>query len=273
MRCLRRILDGDIEKLDVPGGPSGVHDFDVVHQAGSRIAVEVTACIDLTAAQFEAALNNHAIHLDVPGLRQSWEVRLHEQVRVKGVINRVVPLLMDLEARLVTGVARPGTYDHDAMVRYDGSNDNATVPKAVLALIELGVDTAWAFHRKDGVLSVEFLRRSGSAAGNTETLVTTEVERAAKDKHAALSRPTALRRDERHLFVWLEADFCGQVHFAMWSGHPAAAPVPDIPEPIDHVWVAGWSSTPGQGIGHAVIWEATRGGGWQYPVVLSGYPR
>ena len=270
MRSLRLSLGGDTERFDSPGGPSGVHDFDVVHQAGPRIAVEVTACIDRTAAKFEAALNDHAIHVAVPDLRQSWEVRLYEQVRVKGLINRVLPLLVALEARRVTGVARPGPHDIEAFVRFDGSNNDAAVPEAVHALIELGVDTAWAFDREDGGLSVEFLRRSGSASGNTEPLVTAEVERAVAEKQTTLSRPSALSRDARHLFVWLEADFCGKIHFALWSGHPEAAPAPNIPKPIDHVWVAGWSSTPGQGIGHVVIWEAPRGGDWRYPVVPSG---
>ncbi|MDP8930435.1 MAG: hypothetical protein M3O70_18175 [Actinomycetota bacterium] len=131
-------------------------------------------------------------------------------------------------------------------------------------MFELGVDTAWAFDRPDGRRSVEFLRRSGGESNRTEHLVTAEVDRAAA-KERVLSRPAAVERDTRHLFAWLDPDFCGDVEFGLWTGRPEAAPPPKLPPSIDHVWVAMWSLTPGEGIGHVVVWEEARGTGWRYP--------
>lgn len=269
MRSLGLLLGGQVERLDLPGSLSGIHDFDVVVEDGRRIAVEVTACIDKAAAQFESALDSHSTHIDVPGLRRSWEVRLHEGVRVKGLIKRVAPLLVTLENEGVSGVFRRWSPDNEPMVLHEGAL-GADERKAAQALIDLGADTAWAFDRSDGHSSVEFIRRSGSSSANSEPLVTAEVACAAENKRTALSRPSALRRAARHLFVWLDSDYCGRTHFALWSGQPAAAPPPALPSPIDHGWVAGWSMTPGQGIGYVVIWEAARGGRWRYPSALSG---
>lgn len=112
---------------------------------------------------------------------------------------------------------------------------------------------------------VEFLRRSTHASGGSEALVTEEVNRAATEKSEVLSRPAALLRQERHLFVWLDADLCGEKEFALWSGQPRYAPWPLLPRHIDHCSVGSWSLTPGEGIGHAVIWVADRERPWRYP--------
>ena len=272
MKSLQQLLGGQVQRLDRPGGPSGLHDFDLTCKSGKRIAVEVTACVDKTTAEFVAALDKQAVHLDVTGMRRSWDVRLNERVRLTVLIGEVAPCLATLERHDVSGMAQPWKYNDQIMLRSESTfSESATEAHvAAQALINLGVDTAWAFDRLDGQQSVEFVRRSGNASGNSETLVTAEVDRAAETKRAVLSRPSAMSRDGRHLFVWLDSDYCGQTHFALWSGHPASAPPPTLPSSMDHTWVAGWSSTPGEGIGFVVIWEAERGTGWHYPAALPG---
>lgn len=265
-RILRQLTAEHVEKVD-RDGVSGVHDLDVVHSDGRRTAVEVTMCIDPDAAGFVAALEEHgAVHFNV-GLNRSWQIRLHESVQVRGLIDRITSLLEELERRNINGIARPGDYEPEPLVRYDSDEGSLAIPDAVYRLLTHGVDTAWAFDEHEGQQRIEFIRRSGGGSGCTEHLVTEEVERAAIAKEAVLSRPTAGERDARHLFVWLDPDYC-VAEFALWSGRPSSAPSPDLPQVIDHVWVACWSLTPGQGSGHVVVWEAPRGEAWDYPDAL-----
>lgn len=269
MRVLEELLEGSSERQDLPGDASGRHDFDVTLPDGTVVAVEVTACIDEEAAGFEAALKQHAVHFDVDGVERSWEIRLAEATRVNGLIERITSRLVELERWGIDGLARPGPFDTSPMVRYGpaaGASGHDRV--AVEQVLDMGVDTAWAFDRADGRQCVEFIRRSGGGSGNTEYLVTAEVERAAAIKDSVLSRPSSQARDSRHLFVWIDPDFCGAVEFGLWSGHPAAAPRPSLPPSIDEVWVAMWSLTPGEGIGYVVVWHGTSENGWRYPSSL-----
>lgn len=261
-----KLLGGSSAPRDVPGADSGLHDFDVTLPDGTVAAVEVTTCIDEEAARFEAALEEHAVHLDVAGIERSWAIRLAESTRLDGLMERLTSHLIELEQRGIDGVARPGPLDSTPMVRYRRSGRTSDrVCVEVQRVLDLGVDTAWAFDRSDGRQSVEFIRRSRGGSGNTQHLVTAEVERAATVKEQVLSRRPAQERSSRHLFVWLDPDFCGEVQFGLWSGHPAGAPPPNLPPSIDVVWVAAWSLTPGEGIGHVIVWQATNPGGWRYP--------
>jgi len=268
-RVLSRLTGANLEPLDVIGGAPGQHDFDLVHDDGRRIAVEVTACIDWDAARFVDALERQASHHDVDRLHHSWELRLFETTQVRGLIDEMIPRLIQIEAAGVVGLARTGLFDDGPMVRFGSSHSDHSVPAAVSELLALGVDTAWASPRPGSQGSVEFIRRSLGGSGRTENLVTDEVDRAARNKVAVMSRAAAAEGSERHLFVWLDADFCGDVEFSLWSGYPDTARPPALPRPIDHAWVGCWSLTPGEGIGHVVIWEAARGRPWRYPDVLS----
>ena len=267
MRVLPKTLGGKAKRVDMPDGADGLHDFDLIRDTGS-VAVEVRSCVDPIQARFEDALDDHAIHRAPRGLSHSWELRLHESVAVKGLIDVDKPLLAELETLGVSGLGRRQRFPHEPMVRYVGDLGGRSVaPNAVQRLIDLGVDTAWAGDRADGELTVEFLRRSTHSSGASEALVTEEVDSALIHKSDVLSRQPALFRQERHLFVWLDADLCGEKEFALWSGRPDFAPRPTLPSHIDHCSVACWSSTPGEGIGHVVIWEADRDGPWRYPAL------
>jgi hypothetical protein len=267
MRTLPQILGGYPRRFDHVKGADGRHDFDLVvdHR---QIAVEVTTYVEPEIAKFEAALIPHSIHHGAPDLEWSWEIRVEESVRLEGLMDRIRPLLVRLETLGVTGLGSPGRYDAQPMVRYAGRSPDRRVPAEVRDLMTLGVDTAWADIAGSDT-TVEFLRKSTHASGGSEYLVTAAVEQVSQRKVGVLSRPLALDRDERHLFVWFHADLGGMRDFSLWSGQPEWAPTPILPCTIDHCWAAAWSSTPGEGLGHVVIWEASRGGGWQYPASLS----
>lgn len=267
-RVLPLLMDVAIERVDVPGGPPGRHDFELV-TGERRIAVEVTACVDPEAASFADALDEHALHRSVPDVSRSWEVRLHENARLAGLIEDVGPLLADLDELRVTGLARLGEYDQEPLIRLDQDAVTSDVREAVSALFDLGVDTAWSHLAHEGSQVVEFIRRSSGGSARTEDRVTTVVNQAALAKAEVLSRPAATDLDERHLFVWIDSDLCDDVEFSLWTGYPPAAPPPHLPDAIDHVWVAAWSLTPGEGVGHLVIWEALRGGPWRYPEAVA----
>ncbi|MBY5163135.1 hypothetical protein [Salsipaludibacter albus] len=233
---------------------------------GTTIAVEVTTCIDEEAAEFEAARDRHGVHVDVEGLVQSWAVRLTESTRLDGLIEVIAPHLAELERHGVDGLGRPARSDSSLYIRHRAGDPGGAVPPVAYELLDLGVDTAWAFARTDGRQSVEFIRRSGGGSGNTEHLVTEEVTRAAVRKSPVLSRPAAQRADRRHLFVWLDPDWCREAEFGLWSGNPAFAPPLDFAPGIDEIWVGSWSATPGEGIGYVVLWHANHpSAAWRHP--------
>lgn len=266
-RVLPMLMDGDIERVDVPGGPPGLHDFELANSE-RRIAVEVTACIDAQAASFVDALDARAAHKDVSDLSRSWEVRLHEDTRLAGLIKDIGPLLADLERSGITGLARPGEHDQEPLILLAKDRITSHDRDVVSALFQLGVDTAWSHPVEPGPQLVVFIRRSGGGSARTEDRVTAVVNQAAISKEEVLSRTAATELDDRHLFVWIDPDLCDDVEFSLWAGHPRAAPPPDLPEPIGHAWVSTWSLTPGEGVGHVVVWEASRGGSWRYPTAL-----
>jgi hypothetical protein len=266
MRVITHLLDARIDRTDLRGGPTGLHDFDAT--VGSRtLAFEVTACIDSTLARFFAVPDRDAIHWGVEGLRRSWVLRLDESTMLRGLIEVLAPLLRQLEDAGVTGLGKPRIDDFETFIRYEEGSTAEVAPSVIEACFAAGIDTAWAIVREADEQVVVFERRSRHGSGRTEYMVTEEVNRAARAKADVLGREAARRRDAAHLFVWLDPNLCREgIEFAMWSGYPSAAPRPILPESIDHVWVAMWSLTPGEGIGYVNVWEASRDGEWRYAI-------
>lgn len=270
-RLMTSWLGAMVTDRDVPGGPPGLYDFDLRYRDGRTAAVEVRLCVDHVAAELDAALSQYATVEPAVGLTRCWEVRLREDTRVRGLGARVVKLLADLEAAGITGFGGPeprSSADEIAtsyhLRRTDAASETRSPPAPVRVLHEqLGVDTAWSASGAEGQPGrVVFLRRSQTASGHTEHLVTAEAERAAAAKAEVLSSPQARACGERHVFVWLDTDFCGEVEFALYTGYSAAAPAPILPECVSVVWVACWSLTSGHGTGHVIAWRAPRGEGW-----------
>lgn len=270
MRVIRQLLDAETERTDLRDGPDGLHDFDAMTE-GRTLAFEVTACIDSDLAGFDAVPDRDAIHCRVPGVGWSWAVRVEESTRLRGHIDRVAPLLAQLEAAGVTGLADTRASDSEFFVRYATEDASPVARSVVEACFSAGIDTAWAFAPDGDGPVVVFERRSRHGSSRSEFLVTAEVNRAAQAKAGVLGRDHARARDAAHLFVWLDPDLCREgVEFAMWSGYPGEAPRPLLPEVIDHVWVAMWSLTPGEGMGHVIVWEASRGGQWRHAAPCPG---
>jgi hypothetical protein len=92
-------LLGLLRPTDVPGAPSGTHDFEATLPDGSIASIEVMSDVDSTRLGLESAAGE--LVLELPGSSNYWVVRLAADAHVKTIkqqCNDLLKLLSDLEA-------------------------------------------------------------------------------------------------------------------------------------------------------------------------------
>lgn len=239
-----RHLGGTWDKRDPGGGPSSVHDFDLVTGEGTRIAVEVTRLTDPARAAADAAIERSNWQVD--GIRSDWVVSIRGTPRVKR-LKQALPAPM-------------GVLDRSPLDRYIFGSPRQ--PVEVLA-----VEVLDALRVLEG-LGVRLLYRLGEAApgpgelviseaavvGSTGTdLLVTAAESLAAlpDNLHKLSNATGYA--EAHLFVWIENSRHAEVAAMSSPWLPDAAPL--LPEAIRAVWFATAYEVP-------AVWLFDRTQGW-----------
>ncbi|MFC4999857.1 hypothetical protein ACFPIJ_18700 [Dactylosporangium cerinum] len=89
---------GMFRDVDVPGGPEGMHDFEVDLADGSVAAIEVTSEVDSQRLRTGAAAQRTFPQLTLDGSVPTWVVGLEDSAEVKKIKSLLPLLLGDLEA-------------------------------------------------------------------------------------------------------------------------------------------------------------------------------
>ena len=218
-----------MEKRDVPGAPSGTHDYDI-HIGDRVIALEVTSATDGDVRSLWDTV--HDQEWEAPSLGRSWGLTLKPGSRTKGLAEKALPFLRTLEA----GGVEKFDDSYPSRLSSDG------VLQAQRQLSELGIRNGISMDSKPTRIVVSVIGPSGWGSADTLTYL---VERAAQRKVEQLGRATA---EERHVFLWLDwSDYDAQaaMHFVMDLGVLPKSP-PALPEGIDKVWVMPFAVSDGR---------------------------
>jgi hypothetical protein len=109
---------GPLRRIDRPGGPSGLHDFEADLPDGSVAALEVTSDVDAQRLQLEAAAERRLSSITLPGSEPLWVVRLAAGARVSAISpDDLRRLLSDLEADGRQRVLDVGDYSDPFVAR------------------------------------------------------------------------------------------------------------------------------------------------------------
>jgi hypothetical protein len=89
---------GPLRRIDRPGGPPGLHDFEADLPSGSVAALEVTSEVDAQRLNLMSAAERHLSSITLPSSDSLWVVGLAADARANAIKpNELRQLLTDLE--------------------------------------------------------------------------------------------------------------------------------------------------------------------------------
>lgn len=239
-----RHLGGTWVPRDPGGGPKSLHDFDLVTEQGTRIAVEVTRLTDPARAAANAAIEDG--DWKIAGLRSDWVVDIRGTPRVK---------------RLKAALPAPmGVVDRSPLDRYifekpevAGEPLTEEVSDALRLLRGLGVRLLYRLG-EPAQGPGELMISEATVVGSTGTvLLVTAAQSLAVLPDNLRKLSTATGYDEAHLFVWIEASRHAEVAAMSSPWLPDTAP--RLPEPVQAVWLV-------TAFEESVVWLFDRTTGW-----------
>jgi hypothetical protein len=237
-------LGRQLVRRDAPGGPPGLHDFDMVERGRTIGALEVTGLADEQALGLDAAIHRHGEGIDTEMVARRWWIVLDRAaeggpIRYTAIKDKLPPLVAAIEA------------EGREVFRAEDAWESVAVKSLFDALpVEMG--TSWNDDKQPRIL---FLAPGRSAMVSGEVPHKAIEEAAAGERFAGERRKlSASGLPERHLFVWAHSTI-----FDVWSGvcegDPPTRPL-ELPEEITTVWLAAMGAT------DIAPWRAERGDVW-----------
>ena len=213
--------------IDVPGGPSGLRDFDLVFPDCTVEPLEVTSNTHAPSRQTSARAAQRSSHPTT--LTRTWLLSLprgtEQAVDVEQVLREVVEPLRVLEAH--------GTESLNDALLLDWASPVSAASRAVRAL---GVTSGMSVAPDDGVARLDLAVMYGGAVDIDSVTEAVETVASRDDNRKKLREPPVAT--SRHLFVLL--DWSGGS--ASWAAqdaieHETMPRMPKLPDPITTVWV------------------------------------
>ena len=224
-----------VEQWDYDGR-QGVHDLQYEHQ-GRSVAVEVKCVLDGDIRQMQGEIDRQVYQADTR-FRRLWIVSLHRGARIKDVRRELPDLLVFLDEIGWDGQLWQLRREHPVVAaRFQVLGVQAvahlppteTHPPGFLLLPE-----SWGRWGEDDIDEPVSFANAYLAGDNREVITLRRQLRQAQT-------------EERHVFL-----FIGHEHTEGWplmkehgAGDEMALPTttPTLPEPIDGLWLTGWSSS------------------------------
>jgi hypothetical protein len=239
-----------IEPVDPGGGPTSLHDFDLLIEGRDPMALEVTTStrpeLLRTRARFAEQLGSP---IEAPRLRWSWHLYAEVGADVRRIGREVVPALEELE--LEWSRAEPSD------LTFFGPTSAARSPAVRHLWQTLGIvwGRAYALAGPSSVFisPPSDPREWTDAHPGAFVLEAVEAEAAKPDNLRKLDESG---RSERHLFVYVDSH-----SFPAWQDLDRAIvpPVaPSLPDAITTAWVATVGSD-----GRDVAWRVTPPSTWE----------
>lgn len=196
---------GPFRIIDRPGGPPGLHDFEVDLPDNLVAALEVTSEVDSERLGQAASAEDHLSLLTLSGSKSLWLVGLAAGARASTLKQHLLQLLTDLEAQGRRKAFNSGDY-RDPYVQRLG---------------ELGIESVYALRPKPGHEGSVMVRPGTSPR-------TTTTARSRSLLHQATHRPQNRTRGPSSGPTSPARSCRGRVHPAPWSrfSGPRTLPAP-----------------------------------------------
>ncbi len=261
---------------DIPGGPSGMHDLDLLFDDERRFAVEVKSHTSPERAAFKAELRK-INPISAPSLNTGWEVNIGvpDDNTNDGEVSP--PLLKETVPQLPGLLERVETENLHDRVRYMSSARDQIAPQGgevASQLQSLGVTHAYpASWREPGTI---YLRRTERATWPGSSDIVATAEEHIGQQYASARRAIEDGAHEVHLFIWLPLGVTrSDAASAAASDFEPELDWPRMPANmggLDSVWVARLAVPAAYPELHGFsspIWQFTKSGpycwrlGWQ----------
>jgi hypothetical protein len=206
--------------------PSGRHDADLALPDGRTIGLEVTQAMNRKILGDWAAITANQVDEPAPELTRWWSVAVKPGTRIKSahpIVREQLRLLDALGHTEVNYRSNPqGLPNSDPQVR------------AVEDTLEsAGVVHAFSIPPKTTGGYSFVVDEPGRWIGGQDVTDAVEVEVFKKDN---VDKLTMMSTNEAHLFVWI--DYSQSAPYSALSGGLLPIPVPNLPAPLDVLWVA-----------------------------------
>lgn len=188
---------------DVPGGPSGQHDLDLVMPDGRQIAVEVKTYTSPEVAEFDA-LRSELNPVSAPSLRDGWHLDFDLSNDEAADATVSIPLLKEVVPLLEPILARiEGEGLQQAVVNLADPNASANAPEHPICdeLRSLRLRRAFPAPWMDS--GQIHLGRAEAVMWYGPDSIAEVVETLLSPVHTKLLKAKENGADESHLFVWV----------------------------------------------------------------------